>query len=138
ILSGVVTDMPDAQPDGSTDSAVVRFTRHASTPGLELVCYPNLTRGWRGIPEAYTWFTMIPWLEGNVEVISRGVRARCQAGSVTIGEPGEPYALQPRSGMRGEVRVLRVDNAVFDAATKAIGARRGDDPFPREPVIQGE
>jgi len=112
----------------------VSFLRRSELPGLELVRYPALTRGWRGIPEAYTWFTLIPWLEGAVEVHSRGVRAPCEPASVTVGEPGEPYALRPRSAMRGEFRVIRVDTPVLDAIIDEVGLRRGDYPFPRAPV----
>src|SRR5215470_7993054 len=97
------------------DSPLVRFARPSHAPGLELVQYPSLTRGWRGIPEAYRWFTMIPQLEGNAEVLSRGVRSACGAGSLTVGEPGEPYVLRPRPRMRGEFRVIRVDNDIHDA-----------------------
>ena len=125
--------MPNFNPSTDDDSPVVRFSRPPHVPGLELVHYPNLTRAWRGIPEAYTWFTMIDWLEGDVEVISCGVRAQCEAGSVTIGEPGEPYALRPRTAMRGEFRVVRVDNDLLNAMAEEIGARRGERPFPREP-----
>lgn len=35
-----------------------RFARPPHAPGLELVHYPSLTRGWREIPEVYTWFTI--------------------------------------------------------------------------------
>jgi len=123
------------QPTGAQDSPSVHFTRHAELPGLELVRYPNLTRGWRGIPEAYTWFTMIPWLEGDVEVISRGVHAPCTPGSVTVGEPGEPYVLRPHSAMRGEFRVIRVDHALLDGMIGEAGVRGSSNPFPREPVL---
>jgi len=129
---------PSSQPTTDDASSLVRFTRPAQMPGLELVCYPKLSRGWQGIPEAYTWFTMIPWLEGDVQVISRGVSAQCEVGSVTVGQPGEPYALRPRSAMRGEFRVIRVDNAVLDAIVEEVGGRGGDDLFPREPVCNPE
>jgi len=119
-----------------SDPPEVSFLRRPELPGLELVRYPALTRGWRGIPEAYTWFTMIPWLEGEVDVHSRGVRAPCAPASVTVGEPGEPYALRPRSAMRGEFRVIRVDTPVLDAIIDEVGLRRGDYPFPRAPVRQ--
>src|SRR5579859_995121 len=89
-------------------NTVVRFARSSSAPGLEIVHYPDLTRGWRGIPEAYTWFTLIDRLQGDVEVVSRGIVAPCQPRSLTIGEPGEPYVLRPRSDMRGEFRVVRI------------------------------
>jgi AraC-like DNA-binding protein len=112
---------------------VVRFTRPSHAPGLELVHYPNLTRGWRGIPEAYRWFTLIDWLEGDVEVITRGVRAPCAAGSVTIGEPGEPYVIRPHTPMRGGFRVVRIYNDVLEALIAEIEARRPEDLFPREP-----
>ena len=121
-------------PKAPADSTLVRFTRRTELPGLERVRYPNLTRGWRGIPEAYTWFTMIPWLEGDVEVISRGVRAQCEPHSVTVGERGEPYALRPRSSMRGEFRVIRVDNTILDIVLEELGFRHRGHPFPREPV----
>jgi AraC-like DNA-binding protein len=115
------------------DLPVVRFTRPAHAPGLELVHYPNLTRGWRGIPEGYRWFTMIDWLEGDVELISRGVRGPCTAGSVTVGEPGEPYVIRPHSPMRAEFRVVRIDNDLLEALTAEIDARRPEEVFPREP-----
>jgi AraC-like DNA-binding protein len=111
----------------------VRFARPLQLPGLELVHYPSLTRGWRGIPEAYTWFTMIDWLEGDVEVLSRGMRAQCEPGSVTIGEPGDPYALRSHSAMRGEFRVIRVDYDLLQAIAEEVGGRRGGTRFPREP-----
>jgi AraC-like DNA-binding protein len=115
------------------EAPVVRFARPAHAPGLELVHYPNLTRGWRGIPEAYTWFTMIDRLEGDVDVISRGVRAPCAPRSVTVGAPGEPYALRPRSALRGEFRVIRVYHEVYAEVRDEIGAPPGDSPFPRHP-----
>jgi AraC-like DNA-binding protein len=117
---------------------VVRFARPVQTPGLELVHYPRLERGWRGIPEAYTWFTMIDQLDGNVDVISRGVRARCEPGSVTVGAPGESYALQPRTEMRGEFRVVRVDNRIRASIADEIGPRHREEfsPWPeRDPAI---
>jgi AraC-like DNA-binding protein len=117
--------------DGETP--VVRFTRPADAPGLELVHYPHLTRGWRGIPEGYRWFTLIDRLEGDVELISRGVRAPCAAGSVTVGEPGEPYVIRPHSPMRAEFRVVRIDNDMLEALTAEIDARRPEAVFPREP-----
>ena len=115
------------------DSPVVRFARPSHARGLELVHYPNLGRGWRGIPETYTWFTMIDRLDGDVEVISRGVRVQCQVGSVTIGEPGEPYVLRPRSKMRGEFRVVRIDNDLLAALATEMGLRNSPGLFPREP-----
>ena len=119
---------------GRSEPPVVSFLRRPELPGLELVRYPSLTRGWRGIPEAYTWFTMIPWLEGEVEVHSRGVRAPCEPASVTVGQPGEPYALRPRSAMRGEFRVIRVDTLLLDTIVEEVGLRPGDSHFPRAPV----
>jgi AraC-like DNA-binding protein len=112
---------------------VVRFVRPSYAPGLELVHYPHLTRGWQGIPEAYTWFTMIPRLQGDVDVISRGARSACEPGSLTIGEPGEPYALRPRAGMDGEFQVVRIDNSLHDAHLQELGVRRGESPFPVRP-----
>jgi AraC-like DNA-binding protein len=117
-----------------SETPVVSFLRRPELPGLELVRYPSLTRGWRGIPEAYTWFTMIAWLEGDVEVHSRGVRAPCEPASVTVGEPGEPYALRPRSAMRGEFRVIRVDTPLLDTIVEEVGLRPGASPFPRAPL----
>lgn len=125
--------MATRAPSTRDDTPVVRFARPPHARGLELVHYPNLTRGWRGIPEAYTWFTLIDRLEGDVEVISRGTRAACAPGTVTIGEPGEPYVLRPRSAMRGEFRVVRVYNDVYAAVRDEIGAPAGGSPFPRAP-----
>jgi AraC-like DNA-binding protein len=121
--------------EGNTPGSppVVRFVRPARAPGLELVHYPNLTRGWRGIPEGYRWFTLIDRLEGDVEVISRGVRGHCAADSVTVGEPGEPYIIRPHSPMRGEFRVIRVDSDMLAALLQELDARHPADPFPREP-----
>jgi AraC-like DNA-binding protein len=116
---------------------LVYFTRKPDLPGLELVRYPQLSRGWRGIPDAYAWFTMIPWLEGDVEVISRGVHAQCVPGSVTVGEPGEPYVLRPHSEMRGEFRVIRVDYARLEEITREAVAHGVHSPFPRSPVVSG-
>jgi AraC-like protein len=117
----------------SADAPVVRFVRPLRAPGLELVHYPGLTRGWRGIPEAYTWFTFIESLEGDVDVLSRGMSARCEPGSVTIGEPGEPYVLRPSSPMLGDFRVVRVDNQLRNGMLEDIGVRRSSYPFPRRP-----
>ena len=115
------------------DQPVVRFLRPPHAAGLELVHYPNLTRGWRGIPEAYTWFTMIDRLEGDVDVISRGMRAQCAPQSVTIGEPGEPYALRPRSPMRGEFRVIRVYQNLLAGIRDEMGVPFAGSLFPRAP-----
>jgi AraC-like DNA-binding protein len=113
---------------------VVRFVRPSHSPGLELAHYPDLTRGWRSVPEAYQCFTMVDRLEGEAEVISRGVRAPFEAGSLTAGQPGEPWVLRPRSRMRGEVRVIRVyDDDLPDEMREELGARRGGSPFPRGP-----
>ena len=125
-MATVASPVADGEP-------VVRFARPPHAAGLELVRYPNLTRGWRGIPEAYTWFTMIDRIAGDVDVISRGVRAQCEPRSVTVGEPGEPYVLRPRSSMRGEFRVIRVYETVFAALRDEIGAPSGGSPFPRAP-----
>ena len=104
-------------------------------PGLELVHYPCLTRSWRGVPETYTWFTLIDWLEGDVEVISRGIRARCLTGSVTIGEPGEPYALRARSPMRGAFRVLRIEHELLRACAQELDSAARPCVLPREPLL---
>jgi AraC-like DNA-binding protein len=104
-------------------------------PGLELVHYPCLTRSWRGIPESYTWFTMIASLEGDVEVISRGIRAPCQTGSVTIGEPGEPYVLRARSQMQGEFRVLRIENELLRSCSQQLDSAAMPRLLPREPLL---
>src|SRR5690242_6094330 len=125
--------MVNIGPSLGREPPVVRFARPSHTPGLELVHYPDLTQGWRGIPEAYTWFTMVCRLQGDVDVISRGVRAPCEPGSVTVGEPGEPYALRPRSAMRGEFRVIRVYNDLLAAIRGEIGPGRGHSSFPRMP-----
>jgi len=77
---------------------------------------------------------MIDSLRGDVEVISRGVRAQCEAGSVTVGEPGEPYALRPLCAMRGEFRVVRVYNDRLYEVRELIGAGRSGSPFPRAPT----
>lgn len=115
------------------DEPVVRFVRPPHAPGLELVHYPNLTRGWRGIPETYTWFTMIDRLQGDVDVISRGVQAECAPGSVTVGAPGEPYILRPRSPMCGEFRVIRVYQSLYAGIRDEIGVPSAESPFPRAP-----
>ncbi len=129
-----MTDTPHAADGGQP---IVRFTRPSHAPGLELARYPSLTRGWQGIPDGYTWFTLIDWLEGAVDLTSRGVTGQCAAGSVTVGAPGEPYVLRPRSPMRGHFRVIRVDDALLDTRLDDIGAemdvRRPADLFPREP-----
>jgi len=111
----------------------VRFARLAQAPGLELVQHRNLRQPWRSVPETYTCFTMITALDGEVDVISRGVRARGEVGSVTIGQPGEPWALRPRPAMRGDFRVVRVDNDQRDLTLEDIGARRDPSLFPRGP-----
>lgn len=125
--------MPSLTPPAARGEPVVRFVRPPHAEGLELVHYPNLTRGWRGIPEAYTWFTMIDRLEGDVDVVSRGVQASCAPGSVTVGEPGEPYILRPRSPMRGEFRVIRVYQSLYAELREEIGAPSARSPFPRAP-----
>jgi AraC-like DNA-binding protein len=121
------------------DPTVVHFVRPVSTPGLELVHYPRLTRGWSGVPEAYTWFTMIDRLEGSVDVVSRGIRDRCDPGSLTVGAPGESYALQPRTAMVGEFRVIRVDNRVRAEVCEEVGLRADEfSPLPhRDPSLAG-
>jgi hypothetical protein len=99
--------------------------RSLPAPGLELVHYPSLTREWRGIPEAYTWFTLIESLAGDVDDLSRGNRARCEPGSVTIGEPGEPYLLRQISPMLGDFRLVRVDHQEHDAVLEETGVQYG-------------
>lgn len=111
----------------------VRFARLAQTPGLELVHHHNLRHAWRSVPETYTCFTMIMSLDGDVDVISRGVRAPGQVGSLTIGQPGEPWALRPRPAMRGEFRVVRIGNDQRDRILEDVGARRDPSLFPRGP-----
>jgi AraC-like DNA-binding protein len=118
-----------------TDAPLVHFARPKSMPGLELVHYPCLTRSWRGIPETYTWFTMIESLEGDVEVISRGIRAQCQTGSLTIGEPGEPYVLRARSQMQGEFRVLRIENELLRSCSQQLDSATIRLLLPREPLL---
>lgn len=125
--------MPDIPRATDGDRSIVRFARPSFAPGLELVHYPSLTRGWQGIPDGYTWFTLIDWLEGVVDLTSRGVTGPCAAGSVTVGAPGEPYVLRPRSSMRGRFRVVRVDNALLETLAAEMGAERLADLFPREP-----
>src|SRR5215467_9689883 len=98
----------------ATASDLVRVVRPVHAPGLELIHYPSLTRGRQGIPEACTPFAMMAWLEGDMDFISRGRCVRCQPGSVASCEPGDPFTLRPRSAIRGELRVVRIDNAVLD------------------------
>src|SRR5215469_6075545 len=78
---------------------------------------------------------MIPWLYGDVEVISRGVHAQCVPGSVTVGEPGEPYVLRPHSEMRGEFRVIRIDQTQLEEIVSEAAPRPSQSPFPRAPVV---
>lgn len=115
-------------------NTVVHFDRSASTPGLEIVHYPDLRCGWRGIPEAYTWFALIDRLKGDVEVVSRGIVAACQPGSLTIGEPGEPYALRARSDMQGEFRVVRIDTPLLTESVRELVRSPSGFEFPREPL----
>lgn len=116
-------------------NTVVHFARSPSTPGLEIVHYPDLRCGWRGIPEAYTWFTLIDHLHGDVEVISRGIVAACEPGSLTIGEPGEPYVLRARSDMQGEFRVVRVDTPLLAECMLELARSPSALEFPREPLL---
>jgi len=127
--------MASLVPSAPKDEPVVRFARPPHAAGLELVHYPDLTRGWRGsgFPEAYTWFTTIDRLKGDVDLLSRGVRSECSPGTVTIGEPGEPYVLRPRSAMCGEFRVIRVYQSLFAEIRDEIGAPAAGSPFPRTP-----
>jgi AraC-like DNA-binding protein len=76
---------------------------------------------------------MIIALDGEVDVISRGVRARGEVGSLTIGQPGEPWILRPRPIMRGDFRVVRVDNDLRDLVLDDIGTSRDPSRFPRGP-----
>jgi AraC-like DNA-binding protein len=120
-------------PSSDAFAPLVRFARLAQAPGLELVHHQNLRQPWQSVPETYTCFTLIVSLEGAVDVISRGVRAPGEAGSLTIGQPGEPWALRPRPAMRGEFRVVRVGNVQRDLILEDVGARRDPSLFPRGP-----
>jgi AraC-like DNA-binding protein len=115
------------------DAPLVHRARVLHAPGLELVHYPCLTHGWRSVPETYTCFTMIESLKGDVEMISRGVRAPGEAGSLTVGQPGEPLVLRASSAMRGEFRILRLSNHLYDELREELGTRSERSPFPRGP-----
>jgi AraC-like DNA-binding protein len=118
------------------ESALVSLMRPAHAPGLERlhvdirVLDPRHERGWQGVPEAFTWFTFIPRLRGDLELVARGLRARCEPGSLRIGEPGEPYALCPRSPVRGELLVVRIDEHLTGAVRGELGVRPRESPFP--------
>jgi AraC-like DNA-binding protein len=115
------------------DSSQPRVARSSHTPGLELVHFPELSRPCRWIPESFTGFVVSPWIRGDVDVIARGGRAPCQPGALTIGDPGEPYVLVTRTAMRGEFRVLRLDNDVRDAYLADLGVDYGAGTFPVRP-----
>jgi AraC-like DNA-binding protein len=125
--------MVTCDPIPDREAPLVRLTRPPHTPGLELAQYPSLTHGWRSVPESYTCFTMVDALEGSVDVISRGVQAPCEAGSLTVGQPGEPHVLRQRSPMLGKFRILRVYNDLLDSLREEIGAGGAGSPFPRGP-----
>jgi hypothetical protein len=99
----------------------VSFARLAEAPGLELVQHQNLTQPWRSVPEAYTCFTIITALAGEVDVISRGVRARGEVGSLTIGQPGDPWILRPRPLMRGDLQAARLPTCVSGECASSAG-----------------
>ena len=123
------------------ESSQPRIARSSHTPGLELVHFVELTRPCRWIPEAFTGFVVNPWIQGDADVISRGGRAACQPGSLTIGDPGEPWVLVPRTPIRGEFRVLRLDNDLRDAYLEELGVASGASTFPvrpqRDPKVMG-
>jgi AraC-like DNA-binding protein len=80
---------------------------------------------------------MIDRLEGSVDVVSRGIRDRCDPRSLTVGAPGESYALQPRTAMVGEFRVVRVDNRIRAEVCEEVGIREFS-PLPhRDPSLAG-
>jgi AraC-like DNA-binding protein len=113
----------------------VRFVRPAHSPGLELVHYSNMTRGRQGIPEACTSFATIPWLEGDVDFVSRGRCVRCEPGWLTSCEPGDPFAIRPRTAIRGELRVVRIDNDLLDLNLEELGVPRTARPLPLRPQL---
>lgn len=103
------------------------------TPGLETAHYPNITTGCVSVPEAYTCFTMLDSVDGDVELISRGVRATCEPGTLTVGQPGEAWVLRPRSEMRTAMRIVRIHGDLKEVLRDDIGVRGGASPFRRGP-----
>jgi AraC-like DNA-binding protein len=102
--------------------------------GLEAAHYPAVTSGCTSVPEAYTCFTMVDSVQGDVELISRGVRARCEPGWLTVGQPGEAWVLRARSDMRAGIRIVRLYNDLYDAVRDEIGVRGSRSPFRRGPL----
>lgn len=102
-------------------------------PGLEAAHYPAVTSGCTSVPEAYTCFTMVDFVQGDVELISRGVRARCEPGSLTVGQPGEAWVLRARSDMRAGIRIVRLYNGLYDALREEIVVGGSRSPFRRGP-----
>jgi len=102
-------------------------------PGLEAAHYPAVTSACTSVPEAYTCFTMVDSVQGDVELLSRGVRARCEPGALTVGQPGEAWVLRARSDMRAGIRIVRLYNDLYDALREEIGVRGSRSPFRRGP-----
>jgi len=103
------------------------------TPALETAHYPTVTTACVSVPEAYTCFTMLDSVEGDAELISRGVRATCEPGSLTVGQPGEAWVLRPRSEMRAAMRIVRVHCDLDEVLRDELRLRAGARSFRRGP-----
>lgn len=101
--------------------------------GLEAAHHPAVTSGCTSVPETYTCFTMFDTVQGDVELSSRGVRARCEPGSLTVGQPGEAWVLRARSCMLAGIRIVRLYNDLYDTLREEIGVRGSRSPFRRGP-----
>jgi AraC-like DNA-binding protein len=119
--------------NGDDGSVPLESAAGPRLPGLEAAHYPAVTSGCTSVPEAYTCFTMVDSIRGDVELISRGVRARCEPGSLTVGQPGEAWVLSPRSVMRAAIRIIRIYNDLYDGLREEIGVRGSASPFRRGP-----
>jgi AraC-like DNA-binding protein len=125
--------MSGVDPNGSGGCVSMRCARETTTPGLEVAHYPQITGACLSVPEDYTCFTMIDSVEGDVELISRGVRAPCQPGALTVGQPGEAWILRARSQMRSAIRVVRLYNDLSEKLREDIGVHVRGSPFRRGP-----
>lgn len=107
--------------------------REPAVSGLEAAHFPRITRPCMSVPETYTCFTMVEAVEGDVELVSRGVRAPCEPGAVTVGQNGEAWVLRARSEMRMNLRVVRLHDRLVDVLGEDTGVRGGASPFRRGP-----
>lgn len=110
-----------------------RVARFAHAPGLELVHFAESSKACRWIPESFTGFIVSPRLEGDVDVLASGRRAAWGPRALSVGVPGEPWVMLPRAAMRGEFRVVRIDNDVRDALLAELDVSPAPSAFPARP-----